>query len=122
MIPDDIRRFIVQCIPSVPFLEAVLLLRENRHAWNAPALAARLYLHDDAAAALLAELERTGLVAPEAGGYAYAPRGEHLAARVDVLADVYRRHLVEVATLIHSKSHRRAQAFADAFVWRNKES
>jgi Mn-dependent DtxR family transcriptional regulator len=122
MIPDDLRRFIVQCIPSVPFLEAILLLRENRHGWDAPALAARLYLRDDAAAALLAELERAGLAARDDGGYAYAPRGEHLAAAVDALADVYRRHLVEVATLIHSKSHRKAQAFADAFVWRNKES
>lgn len=122
MIPDDIRRFIVQCIPSVPFLEAVLLLRDNRHAWDAAALAARLYLRDDAAAALLAELERAGFVVDGDGAYTYAPRGEHLAAVVDALADVYRRHLVEVATLIHSKSHRKAQAFADAFVWRNKES
>ncbi|QGZ38634.1 transcriptional regulator [Pseudoduganella flava] len=124
MIPDDIRRFIVQCIPSVPFLEALLLLRENPHqAWDAAALAQRLYLDAATAERLLAELTSAGLAAQRDGqGHGYAPRAPELAARVDELADVYRRHLVEVSTLIHRKSNRKAQAFAEAFVWRNKES
>ncbi len=36
-IPDDLRRFILTSVPSVPYLEAILLLqRERGTAWTAP--------------------------------------------------------------------------------------
>lgn len=125
MIPDDIRRFVVHCIPSVPFLEALLLLREYPdRTWDAAAVAARLYLDPRAAGALLDDLARARLVAREDGdAYAcrYAPETAELAALVDELAAVYRQHLIEVSTLIHSKGGRKAALFADALVWRKKE-
>jgi len=125
MIPDDIRRFIVQCIPSVPFLEALLLLRESgQKEWDSAQLAQRLYLDTPAAAALLAQLARAGLLSlaePRAPRYVYAPRTPQLAALVGQLATVYGQNLVEVSTLIHLKTNRKAQLFADAFVWRKKE-
>jgi hypothetical protein len=34
------------------------------------------------------------------------------------LADVYAKNLTEVTNIIHSKTDRRAQQFADAFRWR----
>ena len=38
-IPDDVRRFILTSVPSVPYLEAMLLLRgEPQAAWDASAL------------------------------------------------------------------------------------
>lgn len=125
MIPDDIRRFIVQCIPSVPFLEALLLLRDGgQRDWDSTQLAMRLYLDTAAAAELLERLERTGLLSRDASApprYRYAPRTAQLADMAGELAVVYAQNLVEVSTLIHLKSNRKAHVFADAFVLRKKK-
>ena len=44
-LPVDVRRFVLTSIPSVPYLEALLLLRaEPQHAWTAGDLARRLKL------------------------------------------------------------------------------
>lgn len=122
MIPDDIRRFIVQYVPSVPFLEALLLLRDGaQRDWDSTELAARLYLGAPAAAILLEQLSRIGLLARDAATpprYRYVPRTAQLGAMVDRLAAVYAQNLVEVSTLIHAGSNRKARLFADAFVLR----
>lgn len=122
-IPEDIRRFVLTSIPSVPFLEALLLLRADPGAdWDAPALARRLYVADRVAQALLDELEAAGMAAPVAQGarraWRYHASHAQLARRVDQLADLYARKLVEVTVLIHSSIDRKAQRFADAFRWR----
>ena len=115
-IPDGVRRFLLGAIPSVPHLEALLLLRADPdHAWDAVTLAPRLYIGDTAAGALLDDLVVLGLAAAEADGVRYSPRDTHVAEVVDELAIVYARHVVEVAELIHSSSGRKARRFADAF-------
>jgi len=115
-IPDGVRRFLLGAIPSVPHLEALLLLRgAPDQSWSADTLAARLYVDVPIAAALLADLRQRGLAAPRADGMQYAPRDATLAAVVDDLAGVYARHVVEVAELIHSSSDHKARRFADAF-------
>ncbi|OWW22728.1 hypothetical protein AYR66_06410 [Noviherbaspirillum denitrificans] len=125
IIADDIRRFILTSIPSVPFLEAMLLLRnETGVAWDSTHLAKRLYLSDKAATTLLAELHAAGIAAPNArteGGYCFHPASEALADIIGKVASAYAAHLVEVTHLIHSRSGKRAVQFADAFKWR-KES
>lgn len=121
-IPGDVRRFIQQCIPSVPFLEAALLLRESGdNDWKTHQLAQRLYLSAPATEALLRTLAKSGLADETICGqgiWRYAPRSPELAQMLDKLALAYARHLVEVSNLIHLKSNRKAQLFADAFVWR----
>jgi hypothetical protein len=121
-IPDDIRRFILLRIPSIPYLEALLLMRDNpAQAWNSDGLARRLYLNGAACGALLGQLHAAGIAAPAPGMpgcFHYAPMEAPLAHMLDRLAPVYARHLVEVSTLIHSKTNKKAQVFADAFVWR----
>jgi hypothetical protein len=108
-IPDDIRRFILLRIPSIPYLEALLLMRDNpAQAWNCQGLAQRLYLNASACDALLQQLHAAGITASAPG----------MAQMLDRLALVYARHLVAVTTLIHSKTNKKAQVFADAFVWR----
>ena len=50
-IPEDLRRFILNSIPSVPHLEALLLLRHDpQNTWNAPVIAQRLYIDEKSAA------------------------------------------------------------------------
>lgn len=121
-IPDDLRRFIWHSIPSVPYLEAMLLLRErSAHAWTGAELAQRLYLDERSAGRLLDKLQAAGVAREEeAARYRYAPKTAQLAEMLDRLASVYARHLVDVSTLIHLKTNKKAQLFADAFVWRKE--
>ena len=115
-IPDGVRRFLLGAIPSVPHLEALLLLHASpAQGWDATMLASRLYIGADAARALLGDLVVLGLAVSEADGVRYSPRDTAVAAVVDELAGVYARHVVQVAELIHSSSDRKARRFADAF-------
>ena len=121
-IPDDVRRFVVAHVASVPQLEALLLLKAAPEAWTAERAAARLYLSEAAVAPLLEQLEATGLVAREGPAeqpaWRYAPQTSELDALCARLEDAYARHLVVVTRLIHSRGDRSAQRFADAFKWR----
>jgi hypothetical protein len=127
VIPEDLRRFVLTSIPSVPFLEALLLMRADpAQPWSTDTLARRLYVREKVAEGLLAELCRSGIAAPwppsgssaGAEGYCYRPREDILRERIDRLADLYATNLVEVTHLIHSSLDRKAQHFADAFKWR----
>jgi hypothetical protein len=117
-IPDDIRRYLVQCVPSVPYIEAVLLMREDRHAWQPDALARRLYLNEDDTQRLLARMRADGIIAGDSSGLRYSPASADLDELWTRLAVVYAHHLIEVSTLIHTKPGGKAQMLADAFVWR----
>jgi hypothetical protein len=120
-IPEDLRRFVLTSIPSVPFLEALLLMRADPdHAWRRDTLARRLYVREKTAEDLLADLCTARIAVPcqDGGAYRYAPIEAGMRERIDRLADVYATHLVEVTHLIHSSLDRKAQQFADAFKWR----
>jgi len=118
--PEELRRFVLTSIPSVPFLEALLLLRADpAQQWHGENLAQRLYVGERTAQALLQDLCRAGMVVacppPHERCFLYQPSSDLLRARIDALADLYARHLVEVTMLIHSSLDRKAQQFADAF-------
>lgn len=117
IIPDDVRRFLLAAIPSVPHLEALLLVRLPSSAgWTAALLASRLYVEKRVAARLLNDLQREGLVRGSAGeSFVFAPKDPDLGALVAQVAAVYARQVVDVAELIHSSSDRKAHRFADAF-------
>jgi len=121
-VPADVRRFILTSVPSVPFLEAVLLLRgEPSHAWDAALLARRLYVPERTALELLAQLADAGVTATteDKAGVRYAPRDD-LGALLDDVAAAYAADLVAVTDLIHSRIDKRAQRFADAFRFRKE--
>jgi hypothetical protein len=123
-IPDDIRRFVLTSIPSVPHLEALLLLRAGQaDFWRAATVAERLYIGDKVAHDVLVDLCRAGMIAPrEPGdgviGYRYQPSSDAMRALIDRLAALYGSDLLEVTYLIHSALDRKAHLFADAFKWR----
>lgn len=123
-VPADLRRFILTSIPSVPFLEAVLLLREQPRApWDAPMLARRLYVPEKRAVELLQSLSEAGIAHCPADGdalFAYEPASPELAGLLDRLAQAYASNLVGVSDLIHSRIDKQAQHFADAFRWRKE--
>jgi hypothetical protein len=126
-IPEELRRFVLTSIPSIPFLEALLLMHADpARAWRRDTLAQRLYVREKTAGTLLADLCAAGMAAPcthcrgdsDSDSYCYHPDGAALRGHIDRLADLYATNLVEVTLLIHSSLDRKAQQFADAFKWR----
>lgn len=115
-IDPELRRFLLTSVPSVPYLEALLLLRSDAHAhWQPSSLAARLYLPERRAAELLAQLAQAGVASgDEEGGFRYAP-GAELAVLLDRVSLAYASDLVGITDLIHSRIDKRAHQFADAF-------
>lgn len=115
-IPEDLRRFILTSVPSVPFVEAFLLFRENAgSSLPVDQVASRLYIGVTRAAEIVGQLRIAGVIeATGESGHRYAPSPE-LAPMLDLLAAQYRANLVEVSALIHSRTSRVAHQFADAF-------
>jgi hypothetical protein len=121
-IPDDIRRFVLTSVPSVPYLEAMLLLRSGeRPAWTPEDVARRLYVPQQSADELLRQLSEAGFVTTSPPGQVRWQPPETLRGLVDELARLYSEELVAVTELIHTRQERRARQFADAFVLRKKE-
>jgi hypothetical protein len=121
-LPADLRRFILTSIPSVPYLEAVLLLRaEPQQAWTGSLLSQRLYVPERTAADLVVQLRDGGVAEPVGETAVRYAAGPELADLVDRLAHAYTAHLMTVTDLIHSRVERRAQQFADAFRFRKEK-
>lgn len=120
-LPDDVRRFVLTSVPSVPYIESLLLLRrEAKSIWSASVLARRIYVPEPLAAQLLDALAASGIAAPVPGAqgrYRYQPAQE-LAELLDRVATHYTGNLLAITDLIHSGLNRRANQFADAFRWR----
>ena len=117
-IPADLRDFILRHIDSVAHLEALLLLRTNPELrWEAPAVAARLYIGVHQAAEVLAQLREERLLAAEDNLYSYGGQSTEMVAMIDRLADSYAKQLIPITNLIHGKP-RRIRQFADAFKFR----
>lgn len=117
-IDADLRRYILGSVPTVPYLEALLLLRENPSiSWNAKSLSGRLYVSKGTAKALLAMLQEEQ-IAKEGGEsrkhFHYAPPAE-LMPMLDRMAELYRTDLLAVTDMIHSRIDRQAHQFSEAF-------
>ena len=121
-VPEDIRRFVLSSVNSVPYLEALLLLRSAPElTWSARQFAQRLYVSEKLARELLQDLVSNGVAEADAAvppQFRYQPVSTQLYELLDLVADFYARHLVEVTHLIHSKTDKRAHHFANAFRWR----
>ena len=122
-IPDDVHRFVLTSVPSVPFLEAMLMLRAHAdRSWSASEVAQRLFVSTALGEELIAQLRDAGLAVPgEADQSVRWNAGTPVAAMVDKLAQVYAVNVVDVTELIHSRQERRALQFADAFRLRKKQ-
>ena len=116
---DDVLSFIWEEIDSVPELEALLLLWQHRpEAWTAEDLAKRLYISSGETLDLLVDLSRKELITvipgpPEQFRYeALSDQRNGLMGRLDL---TYRRQIVRVSRLIHSKPSSAVRDFARAF-------
>lgn len=120
-VPDDVRRFVLTSVPSVPYAEAVLLLRRHPdRAFGAGDLARALYITEKAAQDLLLHAEQTGVAQAGADGHRYLPRDPALGEAWDRFAACYASDLIRVTQLIHGATQKGAQLFADAFKLRRE--
>lgn len=120
-IPDAVKRFILLFIPTVPYLEALLILRNQPgHLWDAAEIAPQLYLTPTAAQELLDKLVKNGVLRIDErvpDKFRYQPKTPEMALMIEQLAQVYNHHLIEITHLIHAKLNKKAHKFANAFVW-----
>ncbi len=118
-IPTSVLQFLAERIDTVPQLEALLLLWENpQRLWSEEELAARIYVGRQAAATILQALQRQQLITAESAQslqYRYNPQWDPTGAVMPEVAATYRRHLVPLATFIHSRASTAVREFARAF-------
>jgi hypothetical protein len=119
LIPDDVKQFILDNIDSVAQLEGLLLMRSSPEAqWNVEAISQRLFINEQETVEILEHLTLLGLVKIQkvkSPTYHYQPDSVGLTNMVDRLAEAYKKYLVPVTNLIHSKPQSNVQKFADAF-------
>jgi DNA-binding MarR family transcriptional regulator len=115
----DPYQFIRNNIDTVPHLEALVLLWNSRPVhWRPEELASRLYVETPQAEELLNDLARLNLVArfgDQMAKYCYlsgSAEQDELMAQVDAC---YRRDLVRISNMIHSKASSALREFARAF-------
>lgn len=114
---NEVDRFIEDRISSVPHLEALLLLwRERPKSWSAETLTERLWVKSDTANGILLDLARDGLITAVPGSkefrYEPDPERDELLNR---LSDQYRKDLIRISTMIHSKASSAVREFARSF-------
>ena len=112
---NEVDAFIRRDIDSVPHLEALLHLWNNRsRVHGVEDMARTLFIDHDQTAGVLDDLAGLTLLVRENAGYRYAgsPERDRLMTAVDL---TYRRELVRVTRMIHSKGSQAARAFSRAF-------
>jgi len=116
-VPDDVRDYILNHIDSIVQLEALMLLRAHPgECWDVAKMARRLYVSEPEVSDAVGRLVNDGVASLNEGAFSYRPAPEVLDLLERVVA-TYRRHLIPVTNLIHSKPSRISQ-FADAFKFR----
>ena len=118
--PDqDILQFILEHLETVPHLEAVLLIWQNQStAWTSDLLARRIYVSTAMGRTILEDFGRQGLLRKSDGAepsYMYDPGWDAERGMLPRVADLYRRQLVQVTKLIHSRGSSSVREFARAF-------
>jgi hypothetical protein len=117
-IPERVLQFLTEKIDSVPQLEALLLMWEDpQRLWSEDELAARIYVSKPVAAVVLQALQRHQLILVEqpTAQYRYNPQWDPTGEVIPEVAASYRRHLVPLATFIHSRASAAVREFARAF-------
>lgn len=113
---SEVQRFITSKIDSVPHLEALLLLWNTRpQNWTAENVAARLYIAPNEANNLLQDLCSEGLIIAGPEQYCYQSTVGDLDELIEAVDRTYRREIVCVSKMIHSKAPTAVRDFARAF-------
>lgn len=115
----DVYEYILEKIESVPHLEAVILLWNSRPVgWTAEELASRLYVPTERTSEIIQDLIRQQFVQQAAGSpprFSYLPRSDEQNEWMIRVDTAYRREIVRISTMLHSKASPSVREFARAF-------
>lgn len=119
----DPYEFILEKIDSVPHLEALMLLWNSRPVgWTCEELASRLYIPLEKVNNLLRDLIRLQLITEAPPKYSYFPRSEDQNDMMRLVDEAYRRDVVRISNMIHSKESSAVREFARAFRFKKERS
>ncbi len=114
MVPQEVRKFILECIDSVAQLEALVLLHESpQQDWTVQDLARRLYVEVGEAAKILSGLLICELAATDGRVFRYHARDAEHHVLIERVVQTYATCLIPLTTLIHDKASG-PRKFADA--------
>lgn len=121
----DVYGFIYDNIDSVPQLEALVLLWNSRPVWwTSEELCSRLYIPPDQVAHLLRDLVRMELVAESntsPAKFSYLAKSEEQDELLISIDHAYRKDLVRISRMIHSKTSSGVREFARAFRFKQEK-
>jgi DNA-binding MarR family transcriptional regulator len=125
-IDPAVEQFLLDSIDTVPHLEALLLLFQSpATVWTVVELAARIYVNDKQASAILEDLTRRSLIVrndqTDAATYQYVSRSPEQTALLEKVARSYRTQLVQLTRFIHSNASGSVRDFARAFRLKDKD-
>ena len=116
---QELVQFIVDHLDTVPHLEALLLIWQNpATGWTTDVLARRIYVSHTVARSVLEDLHKDGVLHSEGHPeplYFFRPEWDAERQLLPRLAELYRRQLVKVTKLIHTKGSTSVREFARAF-------
>jgi hypothetical protein len=111
----QVDEFVLAQIESVPHLEALLLLWNSRpKPWSLEQMANSLYISEEATHTILQDLIQRDLIRDDSGNYSYNSGFEH-DNLIQELDKTYRRELLRITRMIHSKAPPSVREFARAF-------
>ncbi|WP_348269841.1 hypothetical protein P8936_00075 [Edaphobacter paludis] len=112
----EVDAFILDQIDTVPHLEALLLLWNNRpKQWTVEEMANALYVSSGVARNILQGLTRRGLLARHGVPELYRYESGKRDGLVQAIDAAYRRNLIRISRMIHSKAAPGIREFAQAF-------
>jgi hypothetical protein len=126
-LPDDVRRLVHECVPTLDALEILLLLaRDPGREWQPHAVLRLLQPGTVRETDVLQYLEllvaRGILVRRPDGAFAYEPRQPALTRAIEgVIIAYHQRPVTLVRTVYAGAALRNIQTFADAFRLRNED-
>jgi len=111
----EVEQFVLDEIDSVPHLEALLLFWNRRpQEWSVEELAKSLYLAPEQTRPIVMDLERQGFITANADKR-FQYRSTARDNTIEKLDQIYRRQVVRISTIIHSKPAASLREFARAF-------
>lgn len=121
----DVLEFIREYIDTVPELEALLLLWGQRPSpWSIEDLAQRLYIGTEETRTILLDLKGKGLISAALGdseSFQYDLVSEQRNDLMCRTEELYRRQIVRISTMIHSKPSSAVRDFARAFRFKKEK-
>lgn len=115
----QVDRFVLEQIDTVPHLEAMLLLFNSRpKAWSTDEMAKSLYVRNEVASRILDNLLHRNLIAvspDQSDGFFYSADDEGQNKLLHDVDAIYRKEVVRISSMIHSKASAGVRDFARAF-------